>query len=293
MILRHGDTGPAVEALQRKLIRAGVYTPAGGQLRPDGIYGETTEAVVRAYQLAHDLVGDGIAGPRTLAMLDGRKPANPQITQSDLARAARTLRVDVTAIMAVTEVETIDDGFVAPNRPAILFERHIMYRQMKQAGLDVKASEKLHPNIVNHRPGGYSGGLLEHIRLIRAQKIHAPSAPESASWGLFQIMGFHWERLGYDSQYAFADAMTAGEAEQLDAFVRFIEADKVLHQALREHDWPAFAAGYNGPAYEKNDYDTRLAAAYRRHQAALALPESKPAKKRKRAKAKNEAAQEA
>ena len=35
-----------------------------------------------------------------------------------------------------------------------------------------------------------------------------------------------------------------------------------LGGALRRHDWTAFARGYNGPDFAKNDYDTRLKAAH-------------------------------
>jgi peptidoglycan hydrolase-like protein with peptidoglycan-binding domain len=32
---------------------------------------------------------------------------------------------------------------------------------------------------------------------------------------------------------------------------------------LRSHDWVRFARGYNGPNYEINNYDVRLAATYK------------------------------
>jgi len=34
-------------------------------------------------------------------------------------------------------------------------------------------------------------------------------------------------------------------------------------------NWATFASGYNGPQYKKNDYDTRLEAAYSRARAVL------------------------
>ena len=95
-----------------------------------------------------------------------------------------------------------------------------------------------------------------------AQQIEPDSAVESASWGLFQIMGFHWRTLGYTSAEAFAAAMTESEGRQLDAFVRFIKADAGLHRALRSKDWSDFARRYNGPNYASNKYDVKLAAAY-------------------------------
>ncbi len=44
---------------------------------------------------------------------------------------------------------------------------------------------------------------------------------------------------------------------------RFIEK-AALSEALTRHDWPAFARGYNGPAWRRNGYASKLARAYKR-----------------------------
>jgi peptidoglycan hydrolase-like protein with peptidoglycan-binding domain len=44
-------------------------------------------------------------------------------------------------------------------------------------------------------------------------------------------------------------------------FIAAIGAD--VH--LRAHNWPAFAAAYNGPAYAQNSYDERLRAAHQKY----------------------------
>ena len=46
-----------------------------------------------------------------------------------------------------------------------------------------------------------------------------------------------------------------------------------LCQALRNHDWAAFAHGYNGAGYAKNEYDKKLAAAYQ-HMSTHGLPDA-------------------
>ena len=51
---------------------------------------------------------------------------------------------------------------------------------------------------------------------------------------------------------------------QLDAFVRFVEADPVLVDALRRRDWHAFAGRYNGPG-QVDHYAGQIAQAYARH----------------------------
>jgi Putative peptidoglycan binding domain/N-acetylmuramoyl-L-alanine amidase len=61
LTLRRGATGELVKQLQTKL----------GISVADGFFGPKTEAAVRAFQRAHELVPDGIVGPKTWAMLDG------------------------------------------------------------------------------------------------------------------------------------------------------------------------------------------------------------------------------
>jgi hypothetical protein len=139
-----------------------------------------------------------------------------------------------------------------------------MYSQLSAKFGKAKADQLAtkHPDIVNPKSGGYSGGAAEHERLGRAAAIDRECALSSCSWGAFQIMGYHWKGLGYASQQAFINAMYASESQQLDAFVRFIKADPVLVRALKALDWPAFARRYNGPNFSRNQYDKKMSNAY-------------------------------
>ncbi|MND20843.1 hypothetical protein D3C76_48190 [compost metagenome] len=183
------------------------------------------------------------------------------ITESDLQRAADDLAVPLPTVKAVRAVESAGKGFLADGRPVILYERHIMRRRLREYGVDPAPYEKAQPSLVNATPGGYQGGVREHERLDQAAKIHRESALESCSWGLFQIMGFHWKLLGYPSLQSFVNAMYRSEGDQLDAFVRFVKANPSMHKALKRQDWTAFATAYNGPA--QKGYDKRLAAAFK------------------------------
>jgi hypothetical protein len=186
------------------------------------------------------------------------------LTPDDFANAAAALNVPVAAIKAVTDVESRGSGFLADGvRPVILFERHIMRRQLIAHGIAIPASVSL--NIVDVTPGGYKGGAAEYDRLDAAVHLDRDSALESCSWGAFQIMGYYWKALGYASVQDFVNAMYRSAGDQLDAFVRFIKANPNLARALRNKDWPGFAAGYNGPGYRANHYDEKMAAAFARH----------------------------
>ena len=266
--LRHGDRSQAVLILQKNLNRY------GANLVPDGHYGDATEIAVRAYQLKVGLVADGVAGTKTQSSLAGGDCAQ-LLRNHDLVTAAERLGVPLATIYAVNEVESKGRGFLENGKPVILFERHIMYRQLAKVRHpgDDTAEIKRHadelaatnPALVNPKAGGYIGGTAEHQRLAMARQIDDTAALESASWGAFQIMGYHWQRLGYASVQDFVTAMSASESQQFEAFTRFIETDPVLHKALKARKWAEFARLYNGPDYLRNLYDTKLQRAYERH----------------------------
>lgn len=268
-ILRHGDRSQAVRILQKNL------NQHGATLIVDGDYGNATEAAVRAYQLKVGLVADGIAGNKTQAALAGTD-CQQLLKNADLVNAAQRLDVPLASVYAVNEVESNGKGFLDNGKPVILFERHIMYRQLATPHHegDDPVELKRHadqlatanPAIVNPKPGGYAGGTAEHQRLATARLIDDTAALESASWGAFQIMGFHWKRLGFASVQAFAAAMSSDESRQFDAFVRLIETDTALYKSLKARKWAEFAKLYNGPDYQRNLYDIKLQCAYERHE---------------------------
>ncbi|MFM0485423.1 N-acetylmuramidase family protein [Paraburkholderia graminis] len=258
MILRYGDTGDDVALLQRRLARAG-YPVAETH-----IFDHATESAVMTLQRDRGLVIDGIVGPKTLIALPGIALAL-HLTDADLVKAADALGVQVAAIRAVNEVESRGEGFLPDGRPVILFERHVFYKRLKAKGLDADAIAAKYPNIVSSTAGGYMGKAAEYTRLATAERIDADAARESASWGAFQIMGYHWKALTYSSVDEFVSRMQRCEADHLDAFVRFIAADTALLSALKGRKWAAFAKGYNGPDYARNLYDSKLAQAYAKY----------------------------
>lgn len=194
----------------------------------------------------------------------------PTLTHDQQQAVALYLGIPLAALQAVQEVEARSHGFLPDGRPALLFERHIKYRQLKSYGLDADRLAQKYPDLVNKSAGGYQGGSREHYRLNLAKQIHSTAAIESASWGLFQIMGFLWQTLDYTSAADFEKQMSESEQMQLDAFVRFVEASPKLHDALKAQNWPEFARRYNGPQYKRNQYDVKLAVAFEKFSKAAA-----------------------
>ena len=188
-----------------------------------------------------------------------------KITIAQIQRQAAELGIEPAALQAIHEVECRGSGFNADNTPVILFERHVM-RQRLIAGKLFSIAEKMEieqPNLCSKTSGGYGLYSVQHQRLSAAAEYHRESALESVSWGLGQVMGYHWKSLGYKSLQAFVNAMYQDEASQLDAMCRYIKVNGLIN-ALKNKDWKAFALGYNGKGYAKNSYDTKLANAYKK-----------------------------
>lgn len=261
--MKKGDTGAAVATLQRQLVNAGL------KVTVDGWFDVATETAVVAFQRRIGLVADGIAGPRTQAALLTRNRNRQHLAERDLEAAAERLGVELAAIKAVSEVESGSAGFLDDGRPVILYERHVAYRQLGEAGVDIDEADHLaerYPNVVNLKRGGYAGGAAEWARLAHARQVLPDGIPEAAcSWGRYQLMGYHWQVLGYPLIETFVSAMASSESAQLAAFLTFIEANPALHKALKAKKWAEFAKIYNGPAYRDNAYDGKLASAYARH----------------------------
>jgi hypothetical protein len=256
--LRFGDAGDDVGLLQRELVKAGF------PLDVTNSYDEATKAAVITFQQKTGLAADGIAGPKTYTALAAISNASKRLSTADLERAAQTLDVPIACVQAVNEVESRGTGFLLDGRPVILFERHVFWKRLVAHGIDPAAIAAIDPDILSKTPGGYKGYAAEYPRLLAAERIHSRAARESASWGSFQVMGYHWERLGYASIDDFVERMGKSEAEHLDAFVRYVAADPVLVAALKARDWAEFAKGYNGKNYAKNQYDVKLQRAYER-----------------------------
>ena len=189
------------------------------------------------------------------------------LTNDQIRELARQNGIEYAALKAVVEVEASGNGFVG-NAPKILFEPHIMYRLLTQKNYITIRNNlmKAHPSLCYPRWGTYKYGTVasQHDRLAKAAAFNRDTALESCSWGLGQVMGFHWKSLGYESLQAFVNAMYESEAKQLDAMSRFIKVNKLL-DALKSKNWTAFARGYNGAGFAKNAYHTKLAAAYNKY----------------------------
>lgn len=183
------------------------------------------------------------------------------LTDRDYQTAADLLKCEVASIHAVADVEAPNGGFNPDDTPVTLFEGH------KFHAFTGGIYDASHPHLSYARwTRKYYGRTWqqEQQRLQEALALDRHAALSAASWGKFQLMGFNSRACGFNTLQAFVNAMYESEMTQLLAFVGFITSQGMA-ESLREKDWAAFADAYNGPAYEENQYDIRMAAAYKKH----------------------------
>lgn len=179
--------------------------------------------------------------------------------------------IEPAALLAVAEVESGGRALfpvIDRKEPAIRFEGHYFDRRLsgrlrdeaRRLGLaSPEAGRVLNPKLQRER----------WVLLERAMSIHRQAALESTSWGLGQVMGAHWEWLGYRTIDELVAEARGNIAGQVSLMLNFI--DKAgLKNALLHKDWREFARRYNGPAFARNQYDSRMKAAYERWNRSLA-----------------------
>ena len=214
------------------------------------------------------LLGDhGMPGPEDELSDSDRYT---RLTEEDYREVAEELGVEVAAIKAVVDIEAgrAHQGFWAPGKPIINFDLS-MYRQAaKRYGVNLAKAQKISP-VIFGRPnirkyGSQQAG--QQARLDAARAINDGAAVEGTFWGMFQIGGFNWRKLGFATPAEMAEAMSRSEREQLEIFARFICEFNMLKD-LQNKNWLGFALKYNGPRARSRGYHTRMAAAYARHSA--------------------------
>lgn len=171
-----------------------------------------------------------------------------------IKQEATRIGVEEEALLAFIEVESGGKGFVN-GKIIIQFEPSYFYNRTK-----VRIANKVDVQ------------SKEWQAFDIACKIDADAAMESTSIGLGQVMGVHWERLGYKSVKDMWDDAKKSESRQIFQMAEFIRTDNRLLQALKIKDWHKVATYYNGAGYKKlairlgrTPYDISMKEAYERH----------------------------
>lgn len=195
------------------------------------------------------------------------------------ARAANELGVPVHHLLAVAEVESAGRVYArvaGRNEPLIRFEGHYFDKRIVPHRRE--AARKV--GLASPKVGGVKNPAKQEDRwklVERAAALDKQAAFESVSWGLGQVMGAHWRKLGYGSVLALVDHARKGAGGQIELMARFIKAHPALKTALAKGAWKDFAKGYNGPGYAANAYDVKMAKAAKKW-AGVTIPKETPQK---------------
>ncbi|MBV7330239.1 N-acetylmuramidase family protein [Chloroflexi bacterium TSY] len=171
---------------------------------------------------------------------------------------------------AVVGLESGGRGF-SNGRLLIRFEAHVFLYSLAGAechmGIDYFVygnpiwtghMYRAHVNEAFQEYHGYQD--LEWHALEVASRINLEKAYASASYGAPQIMGVHWQLLGYSSPKAMVQAFEQGEDEQIRAMFRWMETTGCIEH-LRAGRFLEFATIYNGagqPEYYAEKLEKRL-----------------------------------
>ena len=206
----------------------------------------------------------GITSPVALAQqLTVQPDTIIPLTEDDFREVAERIGVEVAAIKAIVDIEAgpSHEGFSAPGKPLINFDLTMFRRFATRRGVNLSKYSQSHSVVFNSHRGSQ---IKANTRLDAARSIDSDAAVEGTFWGMFQIGGFNWKKCGAESLDDFVMRMSRSERDQLDMFVEFVDNSGLL-KYLKSKDWESFARGYNGPAYARRNYHTRMASAYARH----------------------------
>jgi N-acetylmuramidase len=228
-----------------------------------------------------------------LWLVFGRNKFKPKPTSKNIlskkevyAELGKEFGLTPAHICAVAKIEGGSDGGYYPDgRPNLLFEGHVFWKELKKRGKDPNNylpewGDVLNPTWDRSKYGNKRQNLyVEYDRLERAEALCKKiglddgntAALNAAGWGMFGIQGFSADNAGYPS----AQAMVKDFKENpnriyvnVRAFFNFCKSKtrngENLIEKLKKEDWAGFAYSYNGAAYAKNKYDTKLAEAFQK-----------------------------
>lgn len=148
-VLRYGDKGDAVRAMQKRLVELGYLTSA------DGIYGTKTYNAVVAFQKRNSLTADGIAGKMTLNRLNS-------------SSAVRATGSTISSILPTVTAAPVSTVFTAPKASQVRYANWYS---------EIRAIARSMPDVVIYDP---DSGLHFNLHMFSFGK-HADSETPTAA----------------------------------------------------------------------------------------------------------------
>ena len=218
----------------------------------DGIAGALTVAGIRLFQAGAGLDVDGIAGPKTQAAARERGWDPSETIPEMVAQVAASLQIEPAALEALRRVET-----GAASKPdAIRFEPHVFLRSRPDLRGQIPYTRS--------RRGAWSTTASETGRAAfdRAFALAPKDAVESASWGLWQVMGWALLKQWPEPVEACCQFFASPEPVSYALLSNWIRENQRFLTAIRSKDWIRVARIYNGNGPNVDNYASKMLAAY-------------------------------
>jgi peptidoglycan hydrolase-like protein with peptidoglycan-binding domain len=167
--------------------------------------------------------------------------------QASMAASSK-YKVPLATVLGVVEQESAGIIFAkvdGRDEPVVRHEGHYLHKRLKGAQLE----QAIKKGLASRKVGGVKNPSSQQARwdkLLRpAMAINKPMEVESVSWGVGQVMGAHWAKLGFTSAEALMDYARSGIEAQIDIMMRYCKEFKLIDE-LQRGDFVGFTRGYNG-----------------------------------------------
>ena len=168
------------------------------------------------------------------------------ITELEYRNLANEFTVPISSIKAIDSVESNGQGFdLSTGRIVIQFETSY-FKKISKLTTGLWSTNKVELQ------------AKEWAAFNDAFSKNPNAAMESTSIGRMQVMGIHWERLGFESVGSMWDYAKISESNQLWLGLKFISTNPKLLDAVQNRVWKTVAYLYNGPTYWIKGYDKKL-----------------------------------
>ena len=175
-----------------------------------------------------------------------------EITLGNCQACADSMGIAPELVQTVAKVESQGD------LSSFLFEPHVFSR------LTNHKYDATHPDISYPKWDRKRYPKRKEDRLTQFGKavyLEPNKAYESASWGLFQIMGFNYKIAGYTSAISMSTELQNSVEANINAFGSVVRTMGLI-DTLRNKEWEKFARVYNGPGFRENNYHLKMEAEY-------------------------------
>lgn len=157
-----------------------------------------------------------------------------------IKKTAEEFKLDWKALTAFITVESGGRGFDTVTGKLIIQFEPVWFRRKDPYAPSGKWSLN-----------GVERQRQEWIAFNDAFNLNPDAAMQATSIGLAQILGLHYNRLGYETVGDMWDDAKKGLDRQIWQLAKFITTDANLLKALRIHDWEKVAGIYNGPKFRE------------------------------------------